>query len=453
MADTFHDGETLPEALATAIAEDPADDPGPPAVVLGGDETAYALVRALESHGVLTVVADADDGDIAWRSDAVEAAGAVADPADDPEAYREDLAALVDGTLSGELVAYPCSAAATRALLADVPEGVLTGYGDPEAALALLDAERLYDAADDADVPRPDAAVVAGAGEDGPLDRVDPAALGDRLGFPLECTAATGSWLSEAVGADPFVAADEDDLAAAVAAAEARDRRLVARERVEFVEDRAALTVAGAPDPDDDEDEIRDVLVDEEGNEIPFDQSEDLDEAVGQAGPAAEVVVEARRGGRHGDACVARTPELDADRRVVDPTKTLLAAAGFEGLAAARYGVTDDDRAVLLDATPHAPRWTRLVTDAGMNLPYVLHVAASQERGFPTDPATNCRWVSFADYLPYVAGGGADLLSDDEWLAYIGGRYYYGTTLTAAALHDSDTDVTYGLVRRELGLS
>jgi hypothetical protein len=456
MATTFHETAELADALATAIDEDPADDVGTPAVVLGGDEAAYGVVRALESYGILTVVADSDPDDIAGHSDAVDVAGRVSDPATDPEAFRRDVAGIVDGTEDDELVAYPCSAAATRALLSDVPDGVLTGHEDPEAALALLDTERVYALADEAGVERPAAAVAAGVGEDGPLDREEPETTADRVGYPVECTAGTGAWLAEAVGADPFVAEDESALARAVAAAEDADRRLVVRERVALDEDRAALAVAGG-DRAGNDGETEDLLREEDGTTRPLDEppeeAEAEDDRPLDGFAAAEVVVRARRGGRHGVACVAETPGPDAEREVLDPASSLLTAAGCEGLAAVRFGVTDDDRAVLLDASPHAPRWLRLVTDAGANLPYVSYVGVTQDLQPTGDLTTNTRWVSFADYLPHVADGGEDHLSDDQWLAYIEGRYHYGSALTAAALHSSDADVTYALVRRELGLS
>jgi len=456
MADTFHETADLADALATAIDEDPADDVGTPALVLGGDESAYAVVRALESYGVLTVVLDSDPNDIAWHSDAVEVAGQVADPATDPEAFREDIAGIVDGTEDGRVVAYPCSAAATRALLSDVPDGVLTGYDDPAAALALLDTERLYALADEAGIERPDAVVAAGADAEGPLEREDPEAAARRLGYPVECTAATGAWLADAVGADPFVARDEEALARAVAATEDAERRLVVRERIALAEDRAVLALTGSEQAGQEGGEEV-LLREDDGTTRPLDEPPEengagTDEGLG-AFVGGEVHHQARRGGRHGAVCLAETPGPDAERTVLEPARSLLTAADCGGLAAARFGVTDDGRAVLLDASPHAPRWLRLVTDAGANLPYISHITATGGQQPSGDLTTSVRWVAFADYLRHVAGGGEDTLTDNQWMAYIEGRYHYGPGLTAAVLHKSDVDVTYALLRRELGLS
>jgi len=237
------------------------------------------------------------------------------------------------------------------------------------------------------------------------------------------------------------------------------DRRLLVRERISFAEDRAVLALLGrVGDGDVEDDDPEDLLREEDGTLRPLEgppaEAQADDENRGTDGVVAvEVAVRARRGGRHGDACLVETPEPDAESTVVDPATSLLTAAGFRGFAAVRFGVTDDQQPVLLDVTPHAPRWLRVATEAGPNLPYISHEHVTREQRFSADATVGARWVSFADYLPYVADGGEDHLTDSQWMAYITGRYQYAASLTTAAMHGSDTDVTYALLRRELGLS
>lgn len=413
MADSFLDrGE-----LGAAVADLADSDDDTPAVISGGDEAALAVAHGLNSDGVPIAVADGDATDLAWRSDAVDHAGAVADPAIDPEGFRDDLAAI--GEAAGEIVAVPCSAAATRALLADVPDEVIVPYGDPEPALALLDRELLYGVADRAGVDRPEAYLVAGAEGESAVPTESPEAAAASLGYPVECLAPTGDWVADALGSDPFVAADGDDLARAVAAAEERDRRLLVRERIDVETDYRVATYVG-----------------EEGTHT-----------------TAEASVVARLGGRHGRPCVMDlSDDFEEGPTVAEEGLRVLDAAGYVGLCALRLVETADGRTLLADASPHPPRWLRLVTDAGPNLPNVAYVEAAGGDQFTPDPSHECRWVDAATYLRYLRTGGTDHLTTDQWLAYLGGRYHYARGLTAAVLHGSDVGPTLGLVRRELNV-
>lgn len=435
MAEQFHDAASFGAELAAAVDEqrpddstdtnldgedvDPEADDPPAVVVVGGDEAALAVARALGSEAVPTAVAATDADGVAWRSDSVVAAGELPDPAADPATFRAALADLTDDV--GEFVAVPCSEAATLALLDDVPDGVVTMYPDPDVALATLDTELVYGFADDLDVDRPEAYHVAGTGDDeGPLPTVPAEDAADALGYPLECVAAAGEWLAEAVGEDPLVADDADDLAEAVAAAEAADRPLLLRERVDVERDLAVASRFG----------------------------EDATHT------SVEVEVEARRGGRHGPACLVDLLHgAQGDAVAAEEGLRLLNTMGYRGLCSVRLVRTPDDRTVLLDATPYPPRWLGLVTDSGPNLPYAAYVDAIDADEFLPAPPVECRWVAAADYLRYLANGGEDYLTDDQWNAYVTGRFHYAVNLSAAVLHDSDVDTVEALVRQEVGLA
>ncbi len=433
MADTFHDADSFGPGLAAATDEGAVDDSRAvnfdgesvdpdtddrPVIVVGGGEAALAVTRALASEAVTTAVADTDPTDVAWRSESVNAAGELPDPAADPATFRAALADLTDDV--GEVLAVPCSEAATLALLDDVPEGVTTLYPDHDVALATLDTELVYGFADDLAVERPAAYHVEGTGaDDGPLPTVPAEEAADELGYPLECVAASGEWLARAVGADPYVASEEDDLAAAVAAAEAADRPLVVRERVEIERDLAVATL--------------------------FDENAEH--------TSVEVEIRARTGGRHGPACLVDVLEAGSDPVAAEEGLRLLHAMRYRGLCSVRLARTPDDRTVLLDANPYPPRWLGLVTDAGPNLPYSAYVDAVDADEYLPDPASDCRWVAAAEYLRHLSAGGRDHLTADQWEAYINGRFHYALDLTAAVLHDSDVGAIEALIRREVDLS
>jgi hypothetical protein len=412
MADSFLDrGE-----LGAAVAELVDSDDDTPAVICGGDEAALAVARGLTSQTVPTAIADADATDVAWRSNAVDRAGAVADPATDPEGFRADLAEIA--AAAGEVVAVPCSAAATRPLVRDAPDDVVVPYGHSEPTLVALDVELLYGAADEVGVDRPETHVVAGADGQSPLPIASPEDTAASLGYPVECLAPAGNWLEEAVGADPFVATDGDDLARAVATAEDRDRRLLVRERIDVDVDRRVAT-----------------HIDEGGD------------------TTVEATVSARLGGRHGRPCLMDvSDDLDDGLDAGEGAVRLLEALGYEGLCAIRLAETTDGRTLLLDATPFPPHWLQLVSDADRNLPYAAHVEATGIEGFTPDPSHGCRWIDAAAYLRYLGAGGPDRLTTDQWRACLGGRYHYALGLSAAVLHDSDVEPMYGLIRRELGV-
>jgi len=430
MADEFHDTAALADAIADVaeVTEPPADAPmgtpteaegddsDPPAVIVGGDHAALGVVTALRSYGIEKAIVDVDASGVAWRSDAVDVAGEVRDPATDPDGYRSDLRAIAESV--GEVVLFPCSAAAVRATLADVPENVTVPYGDSDVALAVSDTELLYALADQAGVDRPTTYRVVGS-DDGPLPAKPPEDAADELGYPLECVPASGTWLAERVGADPFVAEDEDDLATAVAAAETAARTLFARESIDVETDCSLATM--------------------------FEDA--------QQHTTAEVRTKVRRGGRHGPACL-----VDLER---DPNEGYLTSedglavldeAGYSGPATVRLARTPDDRTVLLEASPATPRWLRIVTDSGPNLPYAAYVEACGGDEYVPDPPEECRWVAPADYLRHLATGGEDHLSEDQWLAYLSGRFQYAKGMSAALLPESDLKPTYALFRRELGL-
>lgn len=413
MADSFLDRGDLAAAIGDLVDSD--DDT--PAVICGGDEAALAVAHGLESHGVPTALVDTDAGDLAWRSSAVDRAGQVADPATAPDEFRADLAEI--GAAVGDVLAVPTSAAATRALLQDRPDGVLVPYEEPEPALALLDAELLYGVADRAGVDRPETYLVAGGDGESAVPTESPDEAAASLGYPVECVAPTGEWLRDALGSDPFLAADEDDLARAVAAAEERGRRLLVRERIDAADEyRVATYFAGA-----------------------------------NQHTTVEASVTARHGGRHGRPCVMDLPDDLGEGMVAgEDGLRVLQAAGYVGLCSVRLVETADDRTLLVDASPYPPRWLRLVTDAGPNLVNVAYVEATEGDQFRPDPPEECRWIDAAAYLRYLAAGGEDHLTTDQWLAYLGGRFHYARGLSAAVLHGSDVEATLGLVRRELDL-
>jgi len=168
---------------------------------------------------------------------------------------------------------------------------------------------------------------------------------------------------------------------------------------------------------------------------------------------SVEVEIQARRGGRHGPACLVDVLKAGSDPVAAEEGLRLLQAMGYRGLCSVRLARTPDDRTVLLDANPYPPRWLGLVTDAGPNLPYKAYADAVDADEFLPDPAGDCRWVAAADYLRYLSAGGRDYLTPDQWEAYVNGRFHYALDLTAAVLHDSDVGAVQALVRREVGLS
>jgi hypothetical protein len=411
MAETFHEFDDFVDAVADV------DHDRPPALVVGNGTTALGVARAIAKNAAPVLQAAPSPG-IVWRSDDVPVAGRITDPREDPAGFRDDLAVVADAAGPPPLV-VPCSPAGVHALLEDVPAGVDTLYDDPDAALALLDTERAFAAAADADVPAAGAYHVAGTGsDDGPLETASPDAIGDDLGFPLVCTPALAhEGLPDGDGAVRVDSAG--DLEALADAAAADDVRLVAREHVAGVE-----------------------------------RSVGSYHVHGETHATVDVAVTARRDGPAGNECIVDLdhPDPTEPGPATEDALDLLHEAGVTGPCELRFAERDG-AFVLTDVRPRPWRWVWLPASMDTNQLYVGYVRNEPgEESYAPDPPRECRWVAMADYWRHLAAGGADVLAEDDWFAVLSGRSPYAMALATAVHRDSDLGPTYSLIRRELGV-
>ncbi len=380
----------------------------PPALVANAHVTGLGVARALDAHGVPVIAVDRTDTGVAPPSTAVEFAGAVSYPLDDPEGFRADLAALADAAGS-ELVAFGCMDEWVHGLADTEPEGIRLASAGKEAIDAVLDKSALYRLADDLGVPYPETRWLADT---------DPAAAAEDLGLPLVVKPAFKRKFEEAVGTNVVEVGTVEAIRDVVALADEAGIEVLAQEKVPVAHGEDASLASYVPPSG--------------------------------VGDALSVVGNARlrqpRG--FGTSCVVETADLPV---VEERALAVLAETGYHGISEAEF-VYDADREayVLLDVNTRPWKWIGLPVAAGANLPVAAYVGAvnkeTSSRG-----TEDAMWVSLPDYLRGLAGGTPDLLDASEWHAFLSGSFERRGDLVTAVYRPSDPGPAHRLVRNEVG--
>jgi len=427
MADRFRDLDDLLDALADRTFD------RPPALVSNAHVTGLGVARALDARGVPVVALDQVADGAAHPSDAVDLAGRVTYPLDDPEGFRrdvEDVAAALDH----EPVAVACMDEWVHAYADTEPEGVALPFAGREVVDRVLDKTNLYALADDLGVPIPEtyriAETVDGGpasdasgtssdrrsdGGDGPPVR-DAEAAAEALGFPLVVKPALKREFEAAVGTNVVEVADREQYREVVDGAAEAGIRVMAQQKVPVAEgeDRSLASYVG-PDGD----------------------------TLAMVGNAR-----VRHPPGYGTSCVVDRVE---SRAVRERALSVLREAGYHGISEAEF-VYDEDREeyVLLDVNTRPWKWIGLPVATGRNLPmaaYADATGASYERG----PDRDARWVYLPDYVERLAtDAGPDVLTDEQWLALArGGDADAG--VVAGVFDPADPGPTHQVLRTALG--
>ena len=380
----------------------------PPALVANAHVTGLGVARALDAHDVPVIAVDRTDTGVAPPSTAVDVAGAVSYPLEDPEGFRADVEALADAAGS-ELVAFGCMDEWVHGLADTDPEGVRLASAGKDAIDAVLDKSALYRLAEDLGIPYPETRWLADT---------DPADAAEQLGLPLVVKPAFKRAFEEAVGTNVVEVATVEQLRDVVATAREADIEVLAQEAVPVAPGRDASLASYVPPAGVDE--------------------------------ALSVVGNARR--RHprgfGTSCVVET----ADRPVVEERAlAVLDETGYHGISEAEF-VYDSDREayVLLDVNTRPWKWIGLPVAAGANLPLAAY-ADAVGRQYDSDGVGEARWVSLSDYLRGLAGDAPDLLDPSAWHALLSGGFESRPDLTTAVYRPSDPGPARQLLYNEVG--
>jgi len=405
MADRFRSTAGLLEALRGVEFD------RPPALVANAHITGLSVARALSRGDVPVIAVDRSDDGVAPPSTAVDVAGAVSYPLDDPEGFREDVAAVVDA-VGGPVVPFGCMDEWVHAFAdcADI-DGVVLPFENHED---VLDKDALYRRAEALDVPYPETHRLWETG----LDAAEAA-----LGYPLVVKPARKRAFEAVVGTNVVEVDDREAFEDVVAEAREGDVRVMAQEKVNAEVGADASLASYVP---------------AEG------------EPLSVVGNAA-----VRFPREFGTSSLVETTTAPA---VEEGALSVIEDAGYRGISEAEFLYDGDREAyVLLDVNTRPWKWISMPVAAGANLPLAAYgdaVAAGTDADPPAaadydpDAVGEAKWVYLRDYLELLATDPAfwDVLDDAEWRALAAGEFEREGPLTTGVYRPSDPGPTAKLV-------
>ncbi|QKY20116.1 carboxylate--amine ligase [Halolamina sp. CBA1230] len=385
MAEQFLDTDALVDAVADAEFD------RTPAVVANAHITGLSVARALDAHGVPVIAIDQVGNGVAYPSDAIDFAGQVRYPLDDPEGFSADLAAIADA--AGEVVAFGCMDEWVHGF-ADA--GVENVHLPWENHVSVLDKTRLYKRAEELDVPYPETYFPS---------ETDLDTAAEALGFPLVVKPARKREGEEAIGSNVVEVATGEELHDVLDAADAAGVEVMLQEKVNIAtgKDRSLASYVPA-----------------EGEPLAV---------VGNA--AVRFPLE------FGTSCLVET--VDASE-IEARALSVIEDAGYHGISESEF-VYDQDREeyVLLDINTRPWKWISLPVSLGANLPYAAYADVV---GAEFDPGEidDGRWVYLRDYLTLLATEEAfwDVLDTEDWVSLVSGAFEESGDLTTGVYRPSD---------------
>ncbi|MEZ3114944.1 carboxylate--amine ligase [Halobaculum sp. MBLA0147] len=471
MADRFRGTDELVATLADATFEQP------PAVVANAHVTGVSVARALSALDVPVIAVDRNGDGVAPSSTAVDYAGEVRYPLDDPDGFETDLARVVDA-VGTDVVAFGCMDEWVRAFAAADVEGLRLPF-DPDAADRVLDKATLYRLADEHGVPYPETRDLTETDADAAIEAVG--------GFPLVIKPARKRKFEEAFGTNVVEASDRAEFDETVAAARDADARVLVQEKVPVETGRDTSLASYVPPSDG----ASYAGVGRRGDDDPLTRHD----ALGVVGNAA---VRFPQG--FGTSCLVETVDRPA---IAERALTILDETGYHGISEAEF-VYDADREtyVLLDVNTRPWKWVSAPVEAGANLPAAAYcdavpesgatlsdtdgdgraVAADGDTNPPSGDDTNppsgddtnppsgddtnpssgdgtlvvddARWVFLPDYLELCATtpGFRDVLSRAEWTALLSGAFETERGLTTGVYRPSDPEPAVTALERAFGV-
>jgi predicted ATP-grasp superfamily ATP-dependent carboligase len=381
----------------------------PPALVANAHVTGLGVARALDAGDVPVIAVDRTGDGVAPPSTAVDFAGAVTYPLDDPAGFRDDVAAIADAA-GTDLVAFGCMDEWVHALADTAPDGVRLPFAGTDVIDAVLDKSSLYRVAEDLGVPYPETRWLAETSVE---------TVVEDLGLPLIVKPARKREFEAAIGTN-VVKVDT--------VAECRDIVTVAAD--EDIEVLAQETVPVARGTDT--------------SLASYVPPSGVADALGVVGTAR---VRNPRG--FGTACVverSHEPAVEAHARAI------LDATGYHGTSEAEF-VYDREREtyVLLDVNTRPWKWIDLPVTAGANLPMAAYAAVT-DTTYESAGVHDATWVSLPDYVDVLATDGVeDILAPSDWRAFLSGAFETRADLTAAVYRPSDPDPTAQQLRTLFG--
>lgn len=400
MADHFRSFDGLQEVLAAKTFD------RPPAVVCNAHITGLSVARALDASTPVIALDRSPEG-IASYSSAVDYAGRVTYPLDDPEGFAADLSTLAE-TAGRDLVVFPCMDEWANTLAATEPEGVRLPF-DAAAVEQVLDKSRLYTRAQELGVPIPETRW---------LSETDPQMAAEELGFPLVVKPALKRRFEETFGTNLVVAENRQEYRDRVNESRNAGIRLLAQEHVPKNEGDLFTVASYVPEAG-----IGDALT-FEGNRL----------AVYPPG--------------FGTSCYVTGVEKPA---LVEQALAILDDAGYTGISEAEFLYdARRDEYLLLDINTRPWKWIGLPVAAGANLPQAAYGDTIGEQVEPTAVAQKVTWVYLSDYLKLLTEGNRDHLSHEQWLALLSGTFEDRNDLTTGVYRPSDPEPVYRLLQTEL---
>jgi len=382
----------------------------PPALVANAHVTGLGVARALADHGVPVVAVDRTGEGVAPPSDAVDFAGRVTYPLDDPDGFRADVEAVV-AAAGTDFVAFGCMDEWVHAFVDTEPDGVRLPFAGRDVIDAVLDKSSLYRVAEDLGVPYPETRW---------LDETSVDAAIEALGLPLIVKPARKREFEEAVGTNVVRVETEADFRNIVATAAEAGIEVLAQEEVPVARGADASLASYVP-------------------------PSGVADTLGVVGTARM-----RNPRGFGTACVVeRSPEPVVEERA----RAVLAATDYYGLSEAEF-VYDRDREtyVLLDVNTRPWKWIDLPVTAGANLPMAAYAAVT-DASYESSGVHDATWVSLADYIELLAGddGPADVLAPGDWRSFLAGDFETRPDLTAAVYRPSDPGPAERLLETAFG--
>ncbi|GAB7095614.1 hypothetical protein JCM30237_27680 [Halolamina litorea] len=396
MAEQFLDTDALVDAV------DDAEFDRTPAVVANAHITGLSVARALAAHDVPVIAIDQVGDGVAPPSDAVDFAGEVRYPLEDPAGFAEDLAAVADA--AGEVVAFGCMDEWVHGFADAGVENVILPWGNH---VSVLDKSRLYKRAEELDVPYPETYFPS---------ETDPDAAADELGFPLVIKPARKREGEEAIGSNVVEVANGEELHDVLDAAAATGVEVMLQEKVNIATGKDRSLASYVP----------------------------------EAGDPLAVVGNAavRFPQEFGTSCLVRTvdaPEIEAR------ALSVIEDAGYYGISESEF-VYDADREeyVLLDINTRPWKWISLPVSVGADLPYAAYADAVGEDFDPSEVGEG-RWVYLRDYLTLLSTDDAfwDVLDTADWTSLVSGAFERGGDLTTGVYRPSDPAPTAQLIDTE----
>jgi predicted ATP-grasp superfamily ATP-dependent carboligase len=385
MATQFHDTDALVDAVADASFD------RTPAVVANAHITGLSVARALSAHDVPIIAIDQVGDGVAPPSDAVDFAGEVRYPLNDPDGFAEDLAAIADA--AGEVIAFGCMDEWVHAFVNADVENVIVPWGNHEG---VLDKSQLYRRAEKLGVPYPETHF---------LDETDPDDAAEELGFPLVVKPARKREGEEAIGSNVVEVANSEELHDVLEAADHSDVEVMLQEKVDIATGEDTSLASYVP---------------EEGDPL---------SVVGNAA--------VRYPQEFGTSCMVQTvdrPEIEAR------ALSVIQDAGYYGISESEF-VYDAAREeyVLLDINTRPWKWVSMPVAAGANLPYAAYADAIDEAFDPEEPG-DARWVYLRDYLTLLATDDSfrGVLDGVDWRWLLSGSFEESGDLTTGVYRPSD---------------